>query len=179
MKTRTHRCGELRLEHVGQTVTVCGWVDTKRDRGGVAFILLRDIAGKVQLTFAEEINAELLAATKEVRHEFVITATGKVRARDEENKTTTIATGDVEIAVDSFEILNTAVTPAIEVRDDLKCDPELRLKHRFIDLRRRPMQAMLQARAKLIAAARQTLEGEGFLDVETPVLYKRTPEGVV
>ena len=177
MKTRTHRCGELRLEHVGQTVTVCGWVDTKRDRGGVAFILLRDIAGKVQLTFAEEINAELLAATKEVRHEFVITATGKVRARDEENKTTTIATGDVEIAVDSFEILNTAVTPAIEVRDDLKCDPELRLKHRFIDLRRRPMQAMLQARAKLIAAARQTLEGEGFLDVETPVLYKRTPEG--
>lgn len=177
MKTRTHRCGELRREHVGQTVTVCGWVDTKRDRGGVAFILLRDVAGKVQLTFAEEINKDLLAATKEVRHEFVITATGKVRERDDENKTTTMATGDVEVAVESFEILNTAVTPAIEVRDDLKCDPELRLKHRFIDLRRRPMQAMLQARAKLIASARNTLEGEGFLDVETPVLYKRTPEG--
>ncbi|MBZ0136744.1 MAG: aspartate--tRNA ligase [Planctomycetes bacterium] len=177
MKTRTHRCGELRLEHVGQTVTVCGWVDTKRDRGGVAFILLRDVAGKAQLTFAEEIDKDLLAATKEVRHEFVITATGKVRERDDENKTDTMATGEVEIAVESFEILNTAVTPAIEVRDDLKCDPELRLKHRFVDLRRRPMQAMLQARAKLIASARNTLEGEGFLDVETPVLYKRTPEG--
>lgn len=177
MKTRTHRCGELRIEQVGQTVTVCGWVDTKRDRGGVAFILLRDVAGKVQLTFAEEINKDLLAATKEVRHEFVITATGKVRERDDENKTKTMTTGDIEVAVESFEILNTAVTPAIEVRDDLKCDPELRLKHRFIDLRRRPMQAMLQARAKLIASARNTLEAEGFLDVETPVLYKRTPEG--
>ena len=177
MKTRTHRCGELRIEHVGQTVTVCGWVDTKRDRGGVAFILLRDVAGKAQLTFAEEIDKDLLAATKEVRHEFVITATGKVRERDDENKTNTMASGDVEVAVESFEILNTAITPAIEVRDDLKCDPELRLKHRFIDLRRRPMQAMLQARAKLIASARNTLEGEGFLDVETPVLYKRTPEG--
>ena len=177
MKTRTHRCGDLRVEHVGQTVTVCGWVDTKRDRGGVAFILLRDVAGKVQLTFAEEINPELLAATKEVRHEFVITATGKVRERDAENKTTTMASGDIEIAVESFEILNTAVTPAIEVRDDLKCDPELRLKHRFIDLRRRPMQAMLQARAKLLECARETLGGEGFLEVETPVLYKRTPEG--
>ena len=177
MKTRTHRCGDLRLEHVGQTATVCGWVDTKRDRGGVAFILLRDVAGKVQLTFAEEINPDLLAATKEVRGEFVLRATGKVRERDTENKTQTMASGDVEIAVDSFEILNTAVTPAIEVRDDLKCDPELRLKHRFIDLRRRPMQAMLQARARLVSSARATLEAEGFLDVETPVLYKRTPEG--
>ncbi|MCZ7604610.1 MAG: aspartate--tRNA ligase [Planctomycetota bacterium] len=177
MKTRTHRCGDLGKEHVGQTVTVCGWVDTKRDRGGVAFILLRDVAGKVQLTFAEEINPELLQATREARGEFVLSATGKVRERDNENKTTTIATGEIEIAVESFEILNTAVTPAIEVRDDLKCDPELRLKHRFIDLRRRPMQAMLQARAKLISAARATLEAEGFLDVETPILYKRTPEG--
>lgn len=177
MKTRSHRCGELRVEHVGQTVTVCGWVDTKRDRGGVAFVLLRDVSGKAQLTFTEELDKDLLAATKEVRHEFVITATGKVRERDDENKTKTMATGDVEVAVESFEILNTAVTPAIEVRDDLRCDPELRLKHRFIDLRRRPMQAMLQARAKLIASARSTLEGEGFLDVETPVLYKRTPEG--
>ena len=98
MKTRTHRCGDLRLEHVGQTATVCGWVDTKRDRGGVAFILLRDVAGKVQLTFAEEINPDLLAATKEVRGEFVLRATGKVRERDAENKTQTMASGDVEIA---------------------------------------------------------------------------------
>ena len=165
------------MEHVGQTVTVCGWMDTKRDRGGVAFILLRDVAGKVQLTFSEETDPALLAQTKEARGEYVLSATGKVKARDEDNRTKTMATGDVEIVVEKFEILNTAVTPAIEVRDDLKCDPELRLKHRFIDLRRRPMQAMLQARAKLIASARATLEGEGFLDVETPVLYKRTPEG--
>jgi aspartyl-tRNA synthetase len=177
MKTRTHRCGDLRLEHVGQAVTVCGWVDTKRDRGGVAFILLRDVAGKVQLTFSEEENPALLAQTKEARGEFVLSAKGKVRERDDNNKTRTMATGDVEIAVESFEILNTAVTPAIEVRDDLKCDPELRLKNRFIDLRRRPMQAMLQARAKLLQAARKTLDGEGFLEIETPILYKRTPEG--
>jgi aspartyl-tRNA synthetase len=177
MKTRTHRCGDLRLEHVGQAVTVCGWVDTKRDRGGVAFILLRDVAGKVQLTFSEEENPALLAQTKEARGEFVLSARGKVRERDDSNKTKTMASGDVEIAVESFEILNTAVTPAIEVRDDLKCDPELRLKNRFIDLRRRPMQAMLQARAKLLQAARKTLDGEGFLEIETPILYKRTPEG--
>jgi aspartyl-tRNA synthetase len=177
MKTRTHRCGDLRIEHVGQTVTVCGWVDTKRDRGGVAFIILRDVAGKVQLTFSEEIDGKLLEATREARGEFVLSATGRVLAREEGNRTKTMATGDIEIAVQKFEILNTAVTPAIEVRDDLKCDPELRLKHRFIDLRRRPMQAMLQARAKLLQAARQTLDVEGFLEIETPILYKRTPEG--
>jgi len=174
---RTHRCGDLRKEHVGQTVTVCGWMDTKRDRGGVVFILLRDVAGKLQLTFAEEINKALVERTKEARGEFVLRATGKVALRAEDNRTKTMSTGDVEVIVTDFEILNTAVTPAIEVRDDLKCDPELRLKHRFIDLRRRPMQAMLQARAKAISAARQVLDGEGFIEIETPILYKRTPEG--
>ncbi len=174
---RTHRCGDLRKEHVGQQVTVCGWMDTKRDRGGVVFILLRDVAGKVQLTFAQEHSQALVERTKEARGEFVLRATGKVNLRAQDNRTTTMATGDVEVIVEEFEILNTAVTPAIEVRDDLKCDPELRLKHRFIDLRRRPMQAMLQARAKAISAARQVLDGEGFIEIETPILYKRTPEG--
>ncbi|MBK8205447.1 MAG: aspartate--tRNA ligase [Planctomycetes bacterium] len=177
MKTRTHRCGELRKAHIGQAVTVCGWVDVKRDRGGVVFILLRDVSGKVQLTFTEQHNKALVDQTREARHEYVISATGKVTERDAENRTDKLATGEVEIMVESFEVLNTAVTPAIEVRDDLKCDPELRLKNRFIDLRRRPMQAMLQARAALVAAARKTLEAEGFLDIETPILYKRTPEG--
>ncbi|MBE7490731.1 MAG: aspartate--tRNA ligase [Planctomycetes bacterium] len=174
---RTHRCGDLRKEHAGQTVTVCGWMDTKRDRGGVVFILLRDVSGKVQLTFAEERDKALVERTKDARGEYVLRATGKVALRDASNRTTTMATGEVELLVDDFEILNTAVTPAIEVRDDLKCDPELRLKHRFIDLRRRPMQAMLQARARAISAARQVLDGEGFLEIETPILYKRTPEG--
>jgi aspartyl-tRNA synthetase len=177
MKTRTHRCGDIGISHVGQTVTVCGWMDTKRDRGGVAFILLRDVSGKVQLTFAEEIDKALLEKTREARGEYVLQATGKVAARSADNRTTTMATGEIEIIVSELDVLNTAVTPAIEVRDDLKCDPELRLKHRFIDLRRRPMQAMLQARAALVAAARHVLEGEGFLEVETPILYKRTPEG--
>jgi aspartyl-tRNA synthetase len=177
MQTRTHRCGELRKEHTGQKVTVCGWVDTKRDRGGVVFILLRDVSGKVQLTFAEEIDKSLVEHTKDARHEYVIQATGTVRDRADENRTGKLATGDIEIIVENFEVLNTAVTPAIEVRDDLKCDPELRLKHRFIDLRRRPMQAMLQGRARMLAAARAVLDAGGFLDVETPILYKRTPEG--
>ncbi|MCC6465011.1 MAG: aspartate--tRNA ligase [Planctomycetes bacterium] len=177
MNARTHRCGELRKEHVGQTVSVCGWMDTKRDRGGVVFILLRDISGKVQLTFAEEINPELVAKTRDARGEYVLRATGRVQARAQENVTTTMATGEVEIVVSALEVLNTAVTPAIEVRDDLKCDPELRLKHRFIDLRRRPMQAMLQARAAMIRSMRATLDEANFLEIETPILYKRTPEG--
>jgi aspartyl-tRNA synthetase len=174
---RTHRCGELRAEHAGKAVSVCGWMDTKRDRGGVVFILLRDVSGKVQLTFAEEVNKALVEKTREARGEYVLRATGKVALRSPENRTPKLATGEIEIIVDELEVLNTAVTPAIEVRDDLKCDPELRLKHRFIDLRRRPMQAMLQARARAISAAREVLEREGFLDVETPILYKRTPEG--
>lgn len=165
MHTRTHRCGDLRAEHVGQAVSVCGWVDTKRDRGGVVFILLRDVSGKVQLTFSDEIDKALVEQTTDARHEYVIRAEGVVAERAAENKNAKMPTGDVEIVVKSFEVLNTAATPVIEVRDDLKADSELRLKHRFIDLRRRPMQAMLQARAKLISAARSVLEGEGFLDV--------------
>ncbi len=177
MTKRTHRCGELRKEHVGKTVTVSGWVDTKRDRGGVVFILLRDVSGKVQLTFAEEIDKALMEQTRDARHECVLSATGTVRERAAENKNDKMATGDVEVVVESFKIENEAVTPAIEVRDDLKADPEIRLKHRFIDLRRRPMQAMLQARAALIGAARKVLDAAGFLEIETPILYKRTPEG--
>ncbi|MBX3458627.1 MAG: aspartate--tRNA ligase [Planctomycetes bacterium] len=177
MRTRTHRCGELRKQHVGQSVTVCGWVDVKRDRGGVVFILLRDVSGKVQLTFSDERDRALVEQTRDARHEYVVSATGKVALRDDANRTDKLTTGEVEIIVEHFEVLNTAVTPAIEVRDDLKCDPELRLKHRFIDLRRRPMQAMLQARAALIAAARRVLDAESFIEIETPILYKRTPEG--
>jgi aspartyl-tRNA synthetase len=171
------KCGEFRAEHAGQKVTVCGWVDRKRATGKRIFIMLRDISGKLQLFFDEEQNAELHAATKDLHGEYVVSATGELRMRDESNRTDKLATGDVELVVKSFEILNRAVTPAIEVRDNLKADMELRLKHRFIDLRRRPMQAMLQARAALTSAARRTLEAEDFINVETPILYKRTPEG--
>ncbi|MEE9312442.1 MAG: aspartate--tRNA ligase [Planctomycetota bacterium] len=177
MTTPTHKCGALRAEHAGQQITVCGWVDRKRATGKRIFIMLRDIAGKLQLFFDEEQNAELHAATKELHGEYVVAAHGKLRLRDENNRTDKLATGEVELLVESFEILNKAVTPAIEVRDDLKADPELRLKHRFIDLRRRPMQAMLQARAALTSAVRDVLESENFINVETPILYKRTPEG--
>ncbi|MCF6227821.1 MAG: aspartate--tRNA ligase, partial [Planctomycetes bacterium] len=177
MTTRTHKCGELRAEHAGQQVTVCGWVDRKRATGKRIFIMLRDVAGKIQLFFDEEQNADMHAATKDLHGEYVVAAKGVLRLRDENNRTDKLATGDVELVVDSFEILNKAVTPAIEVRDDLKADMELRLQHRFIDLRRRPMQAMLQARAALTSAARRVLESESFIDVETPILYKRTPEG--
>ena len=177
MTTRTMKCGEFRAEHAGQKVTACGWVDRKRATGKRIFIMLRDISGKLQLFFDEEQNAEIHAATKDLHGEYVISAEGELRMRDDTNRTDKVATGDVELVVESFEILNKAVTPAIEVRDDLKADMELRLKHRFIDLRRRPMQAMLQARAALTSAARRVLESEDFINVETPILYKRTPEG--
>lgn len=174
---RTHRCGELRKEHAGQTVTVCGWVDTKREMGALVFIDLRDIAGKVQLAFDVEKRPQVHAAAKALHGEYVVQATGTVRLRDPRNVNAKIATGEIEVDVAALEVLNTAKTPAIEVRDDLKCDPELRLKHRFIDLRRTPMQRMLQGRAAMIRSMRATLDAQGFTEIETPILYKRTPEG--
>ncbi|MBP9891396.1 MAG: aspartate--tRNA ligase [Planctomycetes bacterium] len=174
---RTQRCGELRKEHVGQTVTVCGWVDTKREMGHLVFIDLRDIAGKVQLAFDLEKRPEIHAAAKNLHGEYVIQATGTLRARDPKNVNARLATGEIEIDVTSLEVLNTAKTPAIEVRDEIKTDPEIRLKHRFIDLRRRPMQRILQARAAMIRSMRATLDAEQFTEIETPILYKRTPEG--
>ncbi len=174
---RTLRCGELRKEHVGKTVTVCGWVDTKREMGALVFIDLRDISGKVQLAFDLEKRPELHALAKAQHHEYVVAATGTVRAREARNVNSRLATGEIEIDVTELEHLNTAKTPAIEVRDDLKCDPELRLKHRFIDLRRKPMQRTLQARAAVIRSMRATLDAENFTEIETPILYKRTPEG--
>src|SRR5262249_6239426 len=128
---RTHRCGELRKEQVGQTVTVCGWVDTKREMGGLGFIDLRDIAGKVQLDFYVENRPDVHAAAKAMHGEFVAQATGTVRARDPKNVNKKLASGEIEIDVTALEVLNTAKTPAIEVRDELKTDPEIRLKHRF------------------------------------------------
>lgn len=175
--TRTHRCGELRREHAGQNVTVCGWVDTKREMGALVFIDLRDIAGKVQLAFDIEKDPANHAAAKSMHGEYVALASGVVRLRDPKNVNPRLATGDIEIAVSRLELLNTAKTPAIEVRDDLKCDPELRLKHRFIDLRRQPMQRMLQGRAAMIRSMRASLDAQGFTEIETPILYKRTPEG--
>ena len=174
---RTHRCGELRKEHVGQTVTVCGWVDTKREMGHLVFIDVRDIAGKVQLAFDLEKRPEIHAAAKNLHGEYVVQATGSLRARDPKNVNSKLATGEIEIDVTSLEVLNTAKTPAIEVRDEIKTDPEIRLKHRFIDLRRRPMQRILQARAAMIRSMRATLDAEQFTEIETPILYKRTPEG--
>jgi aspartyl-tRNA synthetase len=177
MEMRTHLCGQLTDVEVYRRVALCGWVDTKRDRGGVVFILLRDVSGKVQLLFSDDIDPKLVEQTSEVRHESVIRVVGIVRPRDAANRTDKLATGRIEIEVEELEILNTAVTPAFEVRDDLKTDPELRLRHRYIDLRRRPMQAMLQARAAMLSSVRPTLDGLGFTEVETPILYKRTPEG--
>ena len=174
---RTHRCGDLRKEHAGQTVTVCGWVDTKREMGHLVFIDLRDIAGKIQLAFDLQHRPELHAAAKSMHGEYVVRATGILRLREARNVNAKITTGEIEIDVTELELLNSAKTPAIEVRDDLKCDPELRLKHRFIDLRRKPMQRMLQGRAAMIRSMRATLDTEGFTEIETPILYKRTPEG--
>ena len=173
---RTHMCGVLRAEHVGQEVTVSGWVDGIREIGGVVFVVLRDREGIIQLTFDKERDADLLEQAKRLAREYIISARGPVVSRGDRVNPNQ-ATGEVEVEVVEFELLNKAETPPMEVRDDVEFDAELRLKHRYVDLRRPRMQQIFRMRHNFNKAARDTLADEGFLEIETPLLTKPTPEG--
>jgi aspartyl-tRNA synthetase len=173
---RTHNCGELRKEHAGQKVTLMGWVNSFRDHGSVLFLHLRDRAGITQVVFDEKYNLELLARAKGARSEYVLAVTGACVLRDEKNHNPNMPTGEVEVIAEELKILNDSQTPPFEI-DNCKASEELRLKYRYLDLRRPEMQSNFKLRHKLALAARRVLDEQGFYEIETPILTKSTPEG--
>ena len=174
---RTHHCGELTRDQDGQTVTLMGWVHGRRDHGGVLFIDVRDRFGVTQLVFDVESDQAIHAQANELRNEFVIAATGLVRLRPEESVNPQITTGEIEIRVDALDVLNRANTPPFLIEDDSQATEALRLKHRYLDLRRPPMQRLLALRHDVTYRTRQFLHERRFLEIETPILTKSTPEG--
>jgi aspartyl-tRNA synthetase len=177
MKIRTHRCGELNKAHVGQTVVLNGWVQRRRDHGMVMFIDLRDRTGIAQVVFNAERNASVHQAAHALRSECVVSVTGQVMARPEESRNPNLATGDIEVFVDAVEVLNEAKTPPFVIEDDADVTEAIRLKYRYLDLRRPKMQRLLAMRHDVAQAVRSFLNREGFLEIETPILTKSTPEG--
>ena len=175
LMARTHMCGELRAEHVGLTVVLCGWVARVRDLGKLGFIDLRDRTGMTQVVFDEDRNADLLARAKELRGEFVIGIRGTVVMRSAANPD--VPTGAIEIACQALRVHNQAEVPAFAVDDDTSASEELRLRHRHLDLRRPRMQRVLALRHKMTMAARNCLDARGFIEIETPMLTRSTPEG--
>ena len=172
---RTDYCGRIDRQRLTQTVTVCGWVHRRRDHGGVIFIDLRDREGLVQIVCDPD-RAAIFAVAEKLRHEFVIGVTGLVRPRPEGTVNPDLASGEIEILAHEIEILNIAQTPPFQL-DDENLSETVRLQHRVIDLRRPQMQKNLQLRYRAAVAARRYLDAQGFIDIETPVLYKSTPEG--
>jgi aspartyl-tRNA synthetase len=173
---RTHTCGELRITHVGQPVSLTGWVQRQRDKGSILWIDLRDRYGITQLFFEEgSTPAELMKAAKEVGREYVIQAKGIVTERLSKNDKLT--TGDIEVKVTELVVLNTAKTPPFTIEDNTDGGDELRMKYRYLDLRRNPVRESLQLRHKVAQQTRAYLDSQNFIEVETPVLIKSTPEG--
>lgn len=174
---RTHRCGELSLEDKGKTVTVMGWVQVYRNLGGVIFVDLRDRTGIVQLVFNVENGSELFNKADTVRSEYVLAAVGEVVERDAETVNEKIATGKIEIKVSELRILSKAETPPIYIEENSNVREEVRLKYRYIDLRRPDMQRIMETRHRICKLARDYYDENGFLEIETPILTKSTPEG--
>jgi len=172
---RSHTCGELRMEHVGTTVTLAGWVQRSRDLGGMTFTDLRDRYGITQLAFNMEVNADLCEQARKLGREFVIQVTGIVIERSSKNKN--IPTGEIEINVTDLKILNAAKLPPFTIEDETDGGDELRMQYRYLDLRRNPVQQKLILRNKVALETRKYLDSQNFMDVETPVLIKSTPEG--
>ncbi len=178
---RTQHCNELRPEHAGQTVTLVGWVHSRRDLGGVLFIDLRDREGRTQTVFdPSDLPKEVFERASHLHSESVIQITGTVRVRPEGTQNTKIPTGQIEVLVKSLEVLNDAAVLPFPVDDPelaSKVNEEIRLKYRYLDLRRPEMIRNLRVRSKVAIATRSYMDGEGFLEVETPTLFKSTPEG--
>jgi aspartyl-tRNA synthetase len=169
-------CGEVRPDQVGQKLTLAGWVDTRRDHGGLVFVDLRDATGICQLVVNPERAPEALATARGVRNEFVLRATGEVVRRAAEAVNPQLPTGEVELQVDELEILSPS-TPLPFQLDEEGIDETLRLRYRWLDLRRPKMQRNVRLRARMVSAIRRVMEEAGFLEVETPILFKPTPEG--
>lgn len=172
---RTNMCGDLRIEDVGKNVTVMGWVKTNRDKGQIIFCDLRDRSGILQVVFREEISKEALEKAKNLRREFCIAVKGDVVKRESTNDN--IPTGQIEVNATELKILSESETPPIEVKEDLEASENLRMKYRYLDLRRSNMFEIMKIRSKAAHSVREYFNNEGFLEVETPILTKSTPEG--
>lgn len=177
MKLKTHHCGTLTKANVGETVTLNGWVQRRRDLGGVLFIDLRDRTGIMQIVFNPDFSGEALQIADRARNEYVLSVTGQVVERDPETFNPNLPTGEIEVRVTEIEILNAAKNPPFFIEDGIEIDESLRLKYRYLDLRRPEMQKTLLLRSKAAKVFRDFLDGEGFIEVETPILIKSSPEG--
>ncbi|HBT29824.1 MAG TPA: aspartate--tRNA ligase, partial [Erwinia persicina] len=171
---RTEYCGQINLSHVGQQVTLCGWVNRRRDLGSLIFIDMRDREGIVQVFFDPD-RQEAFKLASELRNEFCIQLTGTVRARDEKNKNSDMATGEIEVFATDLTIINRS--EPLPLDSNMANSEEARLKYRYLDLRRPDMANRLKARAKITSFVRRFMDEHGFLDIETPMLTKATPEG--
>jgi aspartyl-tRNA synthetase len=174
---RTHSCGELNREHVGKKVTLAGWIDRRRDHGGLTFIDLRDREGIVQVVFNPENAKDCHEIASEMRNEYVISVTGEVNFRPEGTANPRLATGEIEVIAQNTVILNPSKTPPFYINEDNEVDENLRLKYRYLDLRRKRMKKNLLLRHMVVKFIRDFLDARGFIEVETPVLIKSTPEG--
>lgn len=174
---RTHYCGEVNKSNNEETVTLCGWIQRRRDHGGLIFIDLRDRTGVVQLVIDPDIAGDYFSLGEKARPEYVIMVTGKVSQRPEGQENPNISTGDIEVYISEMEILSSAKTPPFLIEDDVDCDENIRLKYRYLDLRRPELQKNFYLRHRLTMKIRNFLDANGFWEVETPILGKSTPEG--
>jgi aspartyl-tRNA synthetase len=174
---RTHTCGELRAADIGKSVTLTGWVDMRRDLGGVVFIDLRDRYGKTQVVFNPQTGAAVHTLAGELRSEYVISVTGRVQARPEGGVNQSMPTGAIDVLADVLTIVTRADTPPFPIQDQIDAREETRLQYRYLDLRRAPMQKNLVSRHRMAIIARKYFDALSFIEVETPILMKSTPEG--
>jgi len=174
---KTHSCGELNKNHVGARVTLAGWVDRRRDHGRLIFIDLRDGQGIVQVVFNPEVSKPCHDIASEMRNEFVVRVSGEVAPRPPGTENPKLPTGDIEVIVHNTDILNSSKTPPFYINEDIEVEESLRLKYRYLDLRRERMKENLVLRYKVVKFMRDFLDARGFIEVETPILIKSTPEG--
>ncbi|MDO8683673.1 MAG: aspartate--tRNA ligase [Armatimonadota bacterium] len=177
MKQRTVYCGEVTTSDIGKQIILNGWVQRRRDHGGLIFVDLRDRTGVVQTVIDPQVAPSAHEVAETVRSEYVLEITGEVRRRPEGTENPNLPTGEVEVAVSEIEILNTAKTPPFPIADDINVDETLRLTYRYLDLRRPEMQRKIFLRHRIVKLIRDFMDGRGFIEVETPILIKSTPEG--
>jgi aspartyl-tRNA synthetase len=174
---KTHTCGELRVSHVGQIVTLAGWINRHRDHGGVTFIDLRDRFGVIQIVTNPTISPEAHKILSDARIEWVIQVTGTVHKRPEGMENPALTTGDVEVEIQQVRVLNPAKTPPFAINKEEEIEENVRLKYRYLDLRHERMRRNLELRHRVVKFIRDYLDGRGFIEIETPILFKTTPEG--
>ena len=174
---RTHSCDFLNKQNVGEEVVLCGWVARRRDHGGLIFLDLRDRSGFVQVVFSQDVDVDSFIKAETVRSEYVLAVRGIVKLRDEATINANIATGEIEVSGTELRILNAAKTPPFYIQDNIDVDETLRLKYRYLDLRRPEMQRNLMLRHRVAKTMRDFLDNDGFMEIETPMLAKSTPEG--